>query len=124
MYPLLVPFNGKLASRFYGVYNQIIATFALETIHTDTLKKIRGSAVQENAIFVFISYNQQAKKRGNVKTCCRVEERQALLHPQRPRSLLRRLKSAEYKPVSLTEIVRQTMYLWENGQKEIKKTQK
>lgn len=80
--------------------------------------------MQKNAIFVFISYNQQAKKRGNVKTCCRVEERQALLHPQRPRSLLHRLKSAENKPLSLTEIVRQTMYLWENGQKGLQKTQK
>ncbi len=67
MYPLLVPFNGKLASRCYGVYNQIIVTFALETIHTDTLKKIRGSAVQENAIFVFISYNQQAKNEETLK---------------------------------------------------------
>lgn len=74
----------KYASRCYGVYNQTIAPLALETIHTDTLKKIPDSLVQENAVFVFISYNQQAEKRENVKTCCRVEERQALLHPQRP----------------------------------------
>ncbi|MGN1353628.1 MAG: hypothetical protein ACI4V2_01830 [Alloprevotella sp.] len=43
---------------------------------------------------------------------------------KQPRSLIIRLKDTENKAVSLTEIVRQTMYLWENGQKELKKTQK
>ncbi len=50
----------KLALRCYGIYNQIIATFALGTMHTDALKKIPGSAVQEYAIFCPLSCNQQA----------------------------------------------------------------
>ena len=37
--------------------------------------------------------------------------------------LVRHIERFENKTVTLTKLVRQTMYLWENGQKELKKTQ-
>lgn len=94
-------------------------------MNTDTLKKIRGSAVQdEDGIFVFTPYNQQAENEKTLKLVAVSKNGKLYVTRKQPRSLIIRLKVTENKAVSLTEIVRQTMYLWENGQKEIKKTQK
>lgn len=93
-------------------------------MQTDTFKKIRGSAVQEeDGIFVFTPYNQQPESEKTLKLVAVSKNGKLYVTRKKPRSLVFRLKVAENKPITLTELVRQTMYLWENGQKELKKTQ-
>ena len=42
---------------------------------------------------------------------------------EQPHLLVTHIEQLKNKPITFTELVRQTIYLWENGQKELKKTQ-
>lgn len=94
-----------------------------ETKNSGTLNTIQGHAVQINAFFVSISYNNLLERHDALKSVTAPKRKKGRIMREQPHLLVTHIKQLENKPVTLTELVRQTMYLWKNGQKELKKTQ-
>ena len=94
-----------------------------ETKNSGTLKKIGGHALQINAIFVSISYNNLPERRDALKSVTAPKRNKDSIMREQLHLLVTHIKQLENKTVMLTVLVRQTMCFWEIGQKELKKTQ-
>ena len=94
-----------------------------ETKNSGTLKKIGGHALQINAFFVSISYNNLPERHDALISVTAPKRNKDSIMREQPHLLVTHIEQLENKPITFTELVRQTIYLWKNGQKELKKTQ-
>ncbi|MDY4568872.1 MAG: hypothetical protein SPD56_07870 [Alloprevotella sp.] len=79
--------------------------------------------MQINAIFVTISYSHQPEMRDALKSVTAPKRNKDSIMREQPHLFATHIEQLENKPITFTELVRQTIYLWKNGQKELKKTQ-
>ena len=94
-----------------------------ETKNSGTLNTIQGHAVQINAFFVSISYNNLLERHDALKSVTAPKRNKDSIMREQPHLLVTHIERLENKPVTLAELVRKTMCVWEIGQKELKKTQ-
>ena len=95
-----------------------------ETKNSGTLKKIGGHALQINAFFVSISYNSLPERHDALKSVTAPKRNKDSIMREQPHLLVTHIERLENKPVTIAELVRQTMYLWENGQKRTEENSK
>ena len=79
--------------------------------------------MQINAFFVSISYNNLLERHDALKSVTAPKRNKDSIMREQPHLLVTHIEQLKNKPITFTELVRQTIYLWENGQKELKKTQ-